>query len=85
MGGDASEGPLEYADCALGLTGRRYEKSLVILRTPWWLNLIALVIAVVLCLVLDLPWYIAAVAALITGTIAYRTWATAARRRSQNG
>jgi hypothetical protein len=67
------------------LAGHRHEGSPVILRTPWWLNLTALATAVVPCLVLDLPWYVAAVAALITGTIADRAWAAVERRRSQNG
>ncbi|WP_405656962.1 hypothetical protein [Streptomyces sp. RK9] len=66
------------------LTGHRHEGSPIILRTPWWLNLIALAAAVFPCLVLDLPWYVAAVAALITGTIADRTWAARQRRRSRN-
>ncbi|MFD9906840.1 hypothetical protein [Streptomyces sp. NPDC059063] len=60
--------------------GNRREGSPVVLRTPWWLNLIALALAVVPCLVLDLPWYVAAVAALITGTVADRTWAAVERR-----
>ncbi|CAM5334410.1 hypothetical protein SALBM135S_05579 [Streptomyces alboniger] len=65
------------------LTGNRHETPPVILRTPWWLNLIALAVAIVPCLVLDLPWYVAAVAALITGTIADRTWAAIERQRNQ--
>ncbi|MYZ15614.1 hypothetical protein [Streptomyces sp. SID10115] len=54
------------------------------MRTPWWLNLIALAAAVIPCLVLDLPWYIAGIAALITGTIADRAWAARQRGHSRN-
>ncbi|MFK4066812.1 hypothetical protein [Streptomyces sp. NPDC029674] len=67
------------------LTGPHYEGSSLILRAPWWLNLIALATAIAPCLVLGLPWYVAAVAALITGTIADRTWAAIKRRRGHNG
>ncbi|WP_331752085.1 hypothetical protein [Streptomyces sp. NBC_00829] len=54
----------------------------MIVRTPWWLNLIALAAAIVPCIVLDLPWYIAAVGALVTGTIADQAWQAVLRRRN---
>ncbi|MDN3026667.1 hypothetical protein [Streptomyces sp. S.PB5] len=53
----------------------------MIVRTPWWLNLIALVAAIAPCAALDLPWYVAAVAALATGTLADRIWQAVLRRR----
>ncbi|MGJ5897556.1 hypothetical protein ACSCBZ_37270 [Streptomyces niveiscabiei] len=43
-------------------------------RTPWWLNLIALVAAIAPCAALGLPWYVAAVAVLVVGTAADRLW-----------
>ncbi|WP_030678903.1 hypothetical protein [Streptomyces sp. NRRL B-1347] len=66
------------------LAGPRHEGSPVIPRTPWWLNLLALALAVAPCLVLGLPWYVAAVAALITGTAADRAWVAVERRRGDN-
>lgn len=55
----------------------------MIMRTPWWLNLIALAAAIAFCVVLDLPWYVAAVAALVTGTVADRAWQAVLRRRER--
>ncbi|WP_055533623.1 hypothetical protein [Streptomyces graminilatus] len=57
------------------------EVSHVIVRTPWWLNLIALVAAIAPCAALGLPWYVAAVAALATGTAADQLWQALLRRR----
>ncbi|MFM9615525.1 hypothetical protein DF268_11820 [Streptomyces sp. V2] len=53
-------------------------------RTPWWLNLIALVAAIAPCAALGLPWYAAAVAALATGIIADRVWEAILRRRGHD-
>lgn len=51
-------------------------------RTPAWLNMLALAAAISFCLVLDLPWYAGAVAALITGTLADQAWKAFDRRRN---
>ncbi|MEU6394835.1 hypothetical protein [Streptomyces sp. NPDC046939] len=52
-------------------------------RTPWWVNLIALAIAVAICVALGLPWWVAALAALATGTAADRIWAAFAHRKKR--
>lgn len=83
-GREASGEDREQGEQEEVLTGHRHEGSPIILRTSWWLNLIALAAAVIPCLVLDLPWYTAGIAALITGTIADRAWAPRQRRRSRN-
>ncbi|MDN3029741.1 hypothetical protein [Streptomyces sp. S.PB5] len=44
-------------------------------RTPLWLNLIALAAAVVPFVVLGLPWYAGALGFLLTGIVADRAWA----------
>ncbi|WP_327695483.1 hypothetical protein [Streptomyces sp. NBC_00459] len=59
------------------------EVTRVIVRTPWWLNLIALVAAIAPCAALGLPWYVAAVAALVTGTVADQIWQALLRRRER--
>ncbi|MDX2679634.1 hypothetical protein [Streptomyces soliscabiei] len=56
----------------------------MIVRTPWWLNLIALAAAIIPCIILGLPWYVAAIGALMTGTIADRAWQVILRRRSHD-
>ncbi|MFD7233169.1 hypothetical protein [Streptomyces sp. NPDC059881] len=66
----------------LQVDGRCTRGALMIVRTPWWLNLIALAAAIVPCIILDLPWYIAAVGALVTGTIADQAWQAVLRRRN---
>ncbi|HEY1156693.1 MAG TPA: hypothetical protein VGE95_10425 [Arthrobacter sp.] len=53
-------------------------------RTPWWLNLLALAIAVGTCVALDLPWWAAAIGALVTGTLADRAWAAHRHRRNDH-
>ncbi|AUG81924.1 hypothetical protein CFP65_7340 [Kitasatospora sp. MMS16-BH015] len=52
-------------------------------RTPWWLNLLALAAALGPCLWLGLPWYVAGPAALATGTASDRAWRYALNRRSR--
>lgn len=54
----------------------------MIVRTPWWLNLIALATAVIPSIILGLPWYVAAIGALATGTIADRGWQAILHRRN---
>ncbi|MDX3383463.1 hypothetical protein PV682_18600 [Streptomyces niveiscabiei] len=54
------------------------------MRTPWWLNLIALAAAIAPCVAFGLPWYVAAVAALATGTVADRAWQAVLRRRERD-
>ncbi|MEV4870738.1 hypothetical protein [Streptomyces syringium] len=52
-------------------------------RTPWWLNLIALAAGVAPCVALGLPWFAAAIAALVTGLTADQVWRMVYRRRDR--